>query len=293
MASAAQKQGMVSEPTTSSLDFSKVMEAVQVSCGAWNKLSLKFIAACSTAFLVGAFATDDKQRRKMDQVQDELKVLLRGANIGKSQTYNYIATALALARAISKNKANGVFAGFLAAKTERAAIEGIEKAIHNHTWIATGKPDLAWSQDGDGGNVFSIDVLRVNLGLDKLVKFKADNVTPRKIGGANRRGGRGGSSKEATATQAAPASVIKRLTDDTELQSHVPAETVVGMATTVVGRVEMVKRLISLMTLEELTECQKGWKAWHADRSKVLANENKAEKDKASSEEAPREAATA
>lgn len=228
----------------------KTLEAV-------HKTSTSLVVGIAQLFIVRTFNADDEQRWAAVKTRDWLKAQLNERGLKQAMVYRYIATGQELARLIQKRYVwGGVMHEILSADNEQKAFSTMMRCTMEHGYLPAGsKPVLDWLYDADHKARFSLDVLRVNLGLDKLDPVRQagyvapiTNVQP----GANR----DPVIPSAPATKAAPASIVSRVTSDPEALKGISPGALAVAVEKVIGRETMAQRLISLCTLDECLKLQ-------------------------------------
>lgn len=225
----------------------KTLEAV-------HKSSTSLCVSIAQLFIVRTFHGDDAQRWPAVKTRDWLKAQLNERGLRQAMSYKYIQTGQEIARLIQKKYVwGGLMHEVLAAETEMKAYNAILRCVMAHEFLAAGqKPALEWLLDADSKPRFSLDVLRVNLGLDKLMPKVPVTAAPQP-----------GSNTTETptiasvpATKASPASMVARLKADPEALAGIDSGTLAGAIEKVIGREPMAERLISLCSLAECIKLQ-------------------------------------
>lgn len=222
-----------------------------------HKASTSLVVGIAQLFIVRTFHQDDEQRWKAEKTRDWLKAQLNERGLKQAMAYRYIATGQELARLIQKRYVwGGVMHEILAAETETKAFNTMLRCVMEHAYLpATQKPTLDWLYDADHKARFSLDVLRVNLGLDKLDPTKQAGYVPV----TNPSPGTNPATPAiptAPATKAAPASIVSRVTSDPEALKGISTGSLAVAIEKVIGREPMAERLISLCTLAECVKLQ-------------------------------------
>lgn len=250
MAKASEVQGMLTNVTAvQNQNPDTVLNNVRTLADVHHKSSINLVCGICQFLIVRAYHQDDAQRWNLERSRDFLKAQLNERNLKQAMVYRYIATGLELARAIVKRFGigSGVMGEIFLAKHETEAFKAIVKCVESNSYLP-GEPIAAWSVDAEQRPRFSLDVLRVNLGLDKLDPTKQPGYTapvPAAPGAAL------AVTPTAPATQAKPASIIARLKADPDVLSKAPPEIIMAAVDKVVGREKMAERLIGLCTLDE------------------------------------------
>jgi hypothetical protein len=217
--------------------------------------------------IVRTFHSDDNQRWKLEKTRDYLKSQLNERGLKRASVYSYIATGQELARLIQKKYGfGGVMHHILAAKNEQEGFNVIHQCVMAHDYLSSA-PKLDWLLDDAKKPRFSLDTLRVNLGLDALDPTKQPGYKP-PVENTTTPAAPRPEEIAVPATKASPASIQARVAADPEVLKGVKPE-VVARVIDKVSRVPMVERLISLCTLEECLKLQKVLN----DRVAELANE--------------------
>lgn len=225
-----------------------------------HKQSTSLVIGIAQLFIVRTFHQDDEQRWKAEKTRDWLKAQLNERGLKQAMVYRYIATGQELARRIQKRYVwGGVMHEILAAETEPKAFNTMLKCVMEHGYLdATQKPALDWQYDADHKARFSLDVIRVNLGLDKLDPTRQPGyVAPQPV--TNAQPGSNAATPAiptAPATKAAPASIVSRVTSDPDALKGISAGSMAVAIEKVIGREVMAERLISLCTLAECVKLQ-------------------------------------
>lgn len=228
-----------------------------------NKAGVRLCCGIAHFLFVRAYAFDDNQRWEIERSRDYLKAQLNESGLKRAMTYRYIETGHKLAqRFVAKYKLGGVVHDILNAENEGKAFEIILKATHGLAFLPDPtKPVKAWNTDAEHKPRLSMDVLRVNLGLEQLDATKQPGYVAPTAGpvDANNPGAALGGTAPVTATvpatKAKPASIIARMKADKDFVKSIPSEIIVG-ACDVIGREKMAERLVSLMTLAECMQLQ-------------------------------------
>lgn len=250
----AEKQGMMTNVTSiQNQNADTVLQSVRQLAEVHHKSSIMLVAGICQFLIVRAYHSDDNQRWNLERSRDFLKVQLNERGLKQAMTYRYIATGLELARAIVRKfgLGTGVMGEIFLAKHEQEAHKVIMRCVADQSFLPAA-PTLDWLLDGEKKPRLSLDVLRVNLGLDKLDPTKQPGyVAPAAVPG-------NGLTPAATvpATKASPASIAARLKADPDILKEVPQSVILGAVDKVVGREIMAERLISLCTLDECIKLQ-------------------------------------
>lgn len=252
-----------------------------------HKQSVSLCVGIAQLFIVRCFHADDQQKWKAEAVRDFLKAQLNERGLKQAMVYRYIATGQEIARLIQKKYAyGGVMHMILAAEDERKGYKAVYDCVMLHDYLpATEKPKLEWLLDGDNKPRFSLDVLRVNLGLDTLDATKQPGyVKPAPITNATP-GTNPPTPVVPTAppTKAAPASIVSRLTADPDALKGISTGALAVAVEKVIGREVMAERLISLCTLAECVKLQTALNT----RMQVLATEPEPKPEEKPEEKAP------
>lgn len=259
-ADAANAQGMNTNLThIVSQDPDNVFNFICKTLEIIHKSSVTLCCGIAQLFLVRTFHMDDAQRWKAERTRDFLKAQLNERGLKQAMVYRYIATGQEIARLIQKKYVwGGVMHEILAAETEQKAFNVIHRCVMAHDYLpANQKPTLDWLLDGDHKQRFSLDVLRVNLGLDKLEPSRQPGyVAPQPVTNASPGSNAPDTTIAAPATKANPASIVARVTADPDALKGVSIETMAGAVEKVIGRETMAERLISLCTVEECLKLQ-------------------------------------
>lgn len=258
----AEAQGMNTNLThVVSQDPANVFNFICKTLEGIHKQSVSLVCGIAQLFIVRTFHIDDEQRWKAERTRDWLKAQLNERGLKQAMVYRYIATGQELARLIQKKYAwGGVMHEILAAETENKGFNTIHRCVMDHNYLpAVQTPPLQWLMDADGKPRFSLDVLRVNLGLDKLDPTKQPGYTAPAPAPTQARPGANAAEPvipSAPATKASPASVLSRVQSDPDVLKGLSPETMAGVVEKVIGRETMAERLISLCTLEECVKLQ-------------------------------------
>lgn len=224
---------------------------------AHHKVSTSLVVGIAQLFIVRTFNGDDAQRWPAVKTRDWLKAQLNERGLKQAMVYRYIATGQELARLIQKRYVwGGVMHEILAAESEQKAFNVMLRCVMDHSYLAAGaKPTLEWLPDADMKPRFSLDVLRVNLGLDTLDPVKQPGYVAPQVPITNATPGSNPAPVITTpATKAGPASIVSRVANDPEVLKGISAGALAVAVEKVIGRETMAERLISLCTL---TECLK------------------------------------
>lgn len=271
----ASAQGMNTNLThVVSQDPAKVFDFVAKTLETIHKQSVSLICGIAQLFIVRTFHGDDQQRWKAEATRDWLKAQLNERGLQQAMVYRYIKTGQELARLIQKRYVwGGVMHEILAAEDERKGYNAIQRCVMSHGYLpAETKPALDWLLDGDSRPRFSLDVLRVNLGLDTLDPTKQKGyVAP--ITNPQPAAGEAPVVPAVPATKSAPASIVARIKADPEALKGISTGEMAVAVEKVIGREPMAERLISLCTLAECLKLQTVLN----ERMKVLSAEPPAE----------------
>lgn len=274
----AEKQGMQANLThVVSQDPENVFQFICKTLEGIHKQSVSLVCGIAQLMIVRTFHQDDNQRWKLEKTRDFLKAQLNERGLKRAAVYMYIATGQELARLIQKKYGfGGVMHHILAAKNEQEGFQAIHRCVMEHMYL-TGKPTLEWLLDDAKKPRFSLDTLRVNLGLDKLDPTKQPGyVAPVASPGAAPRP----LEIPVPATKASPASIQARVAADPAVLKDVKPEVIVR-ALDNVSREPMAERLISMCTLDECLKLQKVLNDRVAELAKEKAEEEPvAEPDK-------------
>lgn len=224
------------------------------------KAGVRLCCGIAHFLFVRAYAFDDTQRWPIDRSRDYLKAQLNESGLKRAMAYRYIETGHKLAQMFVKKYAlGGPVHDVLAADNEGKAFEVILKATHGLAFLPDpAKPVKAWNIDAEQKARLSMDVLRVNLGLEQLDATKQPGYvapTAPAVDPANPGAAMASPVVTVPATKAKPASIIARMKADKDFVKTIPSEIIVG-ACDIIGREKMAERLISLMTIEECTQLQ-------------------------------------
>lgn len=220
---------------------------------AHHKVSTSLVVGIAQLFIVRTFNADDQQKWLAVKTRDWLKAQLNERGLQQAMVYRYISTGQELARLIQKRYVwGGVMNEILTADNEQKAFNVMMKCVMEHGYIPAGaKPTLDWRYDADHKARFSLDVLRVNLGLDTLAPVvPVTNAQPQP--GTNAPA----VVPSAPATKAAPASIVSRVSSDPDALKGISAGALAVAVEKVIGRETMAERLISLCTLPECLKLQ-------------------------------------
>lgn len=252
MADTASAQGMNTNLThVVSQDPANVFSFIAKTLEAHHKLSTSLVCGIAQLFIVRTFHGDDAQRWPAVKTRDWLKAQLNERGLKQAMVYRYIATGQEIARLIQKKYVwGGVMHDILAADNEMKGYNAIYRCVMDHGYLI-GEPTLQWGMDSDGKPRFSLDVLRVNLGLDKLDPAMQKGYVPPSLSDIL-----SSTTPDVPATKASPASVVSRVKADPEVLKDIPIETMAGAIEKVIGRETMAERLISLCSLEECLKLQ-------------------------------------
>lgn len=223
-----------------------------------HKQSVSLVIGIAQLFIVRTFHQDDEQRWKAEKTRDWLKAQLNERGLKQAMVYRYIATGQELARMIQKRYVwGGVMHEILSAESEIKAFNTMMRCVMANEYLpASQKPVLDWLLDSDHKPRFSLDVLRVNLGLDKLDPTKQVGYVPPVTTPQPGSNSAPAAIPTAPATKAAPASIVSRITADPAALQGVSAGAMAVAIEKVIGRETMAERLISLCTLEECVKLQ-------------------------------------
>lgn len=279
-ANAATAQGMATNVTHAlHQNADTILNNIRTLADVHAKAGVRLCCGVAQFLMVRAYHFDDNQRWNIDRSRDYLKAQLNESGLKRAMAYRYIETGHKLAQVFVKKYAlGGIVAEVLSADNENKAFAAILKATEGLAFLPDPmKPVKAWNIDAEKKPRLSMDVLRVNLGLEQLDVTKQPGYVAPTAGpvDANNPGAALGGSAPITtvpATKAKPASIIARLRADKDLMKTIPSELIVG-ACDVIGREKMAERLISLCTLAECAQLQSALVA----RMKALSEEPKPE----------------
>lgn len=256
---AATAQGMATNVTyVQNQNPETVLSNVRTCADVAAKAGVRLVVACAQYMIVRAYNMNDAERWPVDRSRDFLKAQLGYTGLKTASSYRYIQTGLELARGIlARHKLGGVMADVLTAKNENKAFDILLKCTIDHGYLKPGVtgPTRDWNRDANKAPVLSMDVLRINLGLDTLEKPSAPPV----VDPNNPEAALGGTPTPAAvvATKAAPKTIIARLKADKDLVKSIPTDVIIGAAAAnPIGREKMAERLVSLMTMEEIVMLQ-------------------------------------
>lgn len=257
MAKTSEVQGMLTNVTSvQNQSPDTVLQNVRTLAEVHHKASINLVCGICQFLIVRAYHADDAQRWNLDRSRDFLKIQLNERGLKQAMSYRYIATGLELARAIVKRFGigSGVMGEIFLSKHENDAFKVIQKCVETHSYLPdASKPLASWSLDAEHRPRFSLDVLRVNLGLDTLDPAKQPGYTapaPASPGATL------APAVTVPSTKAAPASIVARLKADPAVLANAPPEVIMAAVDKVVGREKMAERLISLCSLEECIQLQ-------------------------------------
>lgn len=260
---AATQQGMTTNVTHAlHQNADTILTNIRTLADVHAKAGVRLCCGIAQFLMVRAYHFDDNQRWQIDRSRDYLKAQLNESGLKRAMAYRYIETGHKLAQTFVKKYAlGGLVADVLSADNENKAFAAIEKATIGLSFLPDPtKPVKAWNTDAEHKPRLSMDVLRVNLGLEQLDATKQPGYvapTADPVDAANPGAALGGTLPVTTvpATKAKPASIIARMKADKDFVKAIPSEIILG-ACDVIGREKMAERLVSLMTLEECVKLQ-------------------------------------
>lgn len=261
MANAATAQGMATNITyVQNQNVETILKNVHTCADVAAKAGVRLVVACAQFMIVRAYHQNDAERWKIEQSRDFLKTQLGYHGLKTAASYRYIQTGLELARGIVRRHGlGGIMSDVLTAKNENKAYDILLKCTTSHGYLKPGVtgPTKDWEKDANGQPRLSMDVLRINLELEKLEAPPTPvdvNNPATALGAATTKPG-DGPQETVVATKAAPKTIIARLRQDKDLMKSLPDEIVMAKAD-VIGREKMAERLVSLMNLAEITKLQ-------------------------------------
>ena len=272
---AAQAQGMNTNVThVLNQNPDNVLNNVRVLADAHAKAGVRLVAGITQFLIVRAYHFDDAQRWPIDRSRDHLKTVLNERGLKRASVFRYIETGHKLAQLMVKRFGlGGTIKDILEAKDEGKGFELVLKcAFGLHFLPDASKPITPWLVDAEQKPRYSMDVLRVNLGLEQLDPTKQPGYKPPQAGPVDPN-----NPVSALGGEVSPGPVVKpnagkadgiiaRLKTDKDIIKKIPESVIMGAAD-VIGREKMAERLVKLMTIAEIMQLQTAI----AERLKELA----------------------
>jgi hypothetical protein len=258
----SEKQGMTTNVTTVlSQNPETVLRNIYTLAEVHAKASIRLVCGITQFLIVRAYSADDNQRWNVDTSKDFLKAKLNEHGLKAAMSYRYIQTGHKLAQVMVKRYGlGGLMHDILSADNENKAFDMILRCVISHSYLPgdTPKPLKNWALDAEKKPRLSMDVLRVNLGLEQLDATKQPGYKPPQAAAVdpnNPGAALGPAVNTVPATKAKPDTIIARLRADKDMLKRIPEDVVIGAAD-VIGREKMAERLVSLMTIAEITQLQ-------------------------------------